>query len=132
MKIKLILSALLLTASFAMAQQGHVPCNFDFSATVDRGTEAGRNYYAVMSWDFSDLDVQANQVQIEVLPIEDCYNGANGAIFKPALITKIDPSNRKGTMDLNHVELRVKCFKWRTVIAGSCAQTGDWKYYSYL
>jgi len=131
MKIKLILGFLLLTASFVTAQQQSSPCAHIYEARFEKSTDAARPYVAVLHYDFSKIDRQANQVKVEILPIEDCYNAEKGAIFKPVVAFEFksnDPS--KGQLDLDHLQIRVKCFKWRTLINDSCSS--EWNYYSFL
>lgn len=132
MKIKLILGILLLTASFARAQQDPAPCQQTFKAEVKQGTDPARSYYAVLNWDFTNVDVEANEVSIEVLPIKDCHKGTEALRFRDASMVRVNSSNQKGVADLTLDAMGVKCFKWRVVITGVCPSTSDWSYHSYL
>ena len=89
---------------------------------------------AEISWDFSSVDLQKNQVSIEVITIYDCFNGEKGSDFKAHfLLLNKDNFSVKGSHKLVHLELMAKCFKWRVVVKGKNGeQASDWSYFSFL
>lgn len=89
---------------------------------------------AEISWDFSSVDLQKNQVSIEVITIYDCFNGEKASDFKAQfLILNKDNFSVKGSHKLVHLELMAKCFKWRVVVKGKNGeQASDWSYFSFL
>ena len=89
---------------------------------------------AKISWNFSSVDLQRNQVSIEVITIYDCFNGVNSSDFKDQFtILNKDNFSVKGSYDLIHLELMAKCFKWRVVVKGNNGeQASEWTYFSFL
>lgn len=89
---------------------------------------------ADISWDFSSVDLQNNQVSIEVITIYDCFNGEKASDFKAQFsILNKDNFSVKGSHKLVHLELMAKCFKWRVVVKESTSeQVSEWSYFSFL
>lgn len=88
---------------------------------------------ASIAWDFSELELNTTDISIEVVTILDCFNGAQAAEFKDQFtILSKDNFSLKGSMQLNHLELMAKCFKWRLVAKGSETSVSDWFYFSFV
>jgi hypothetical protein len=89
---------------------------------------------AEISWDFSSVDLQNNQVSIEVITIYDCFNAENASDFKAQFsILNKDNFSVKGSHQFIHLELMAKCFKWRVVVKESTSeQVSEWSYFSFL
>ena len=88
---------------------------------------------ASIAWDFSELELNTNDLSIEVLTIYDCFNGEQASQFKDQFtILSKENFSLKGSKQLNHLELMAKCFKWRLVANGTETRVSDWFYFSFL
>lgn len=88
---------------------------------------------ASIKWDFSQLDMNNTDVTIEVVTILDCFNGEKASEFKDQFtILSKDNFSLKGNVQLNHLELMAKCFKWRLVSKESSTSVSDWFYFSLV
>ncbi len=88
---------------------------------------------ASIAWDFSELELNTNDLSIEVVTIYDCFNGEQASQFKDQFtILSKENFSLKGSKQLNHLELMAKCFKWRLVANGTETRVSDWFYFSFL
>ncbi len=88
---------------------------------------------ASIAWDFSELELNTNDISIEVVTILDCFNGTQASEFKDQFtVFSKENFTSKGSTQLNHLELMAKCFKWRLVAKGSETEVSDWFYFSFV
>lgn len=88
---------------------------------------------ASIAWDFSELELNTNDISIEVVTILDCFNGAQAAEFKDQFtILSKENFSLKGSTQLNHLQLMAKCLKWRLVAKGSESGVSEWFYFSFV
>jgi hypothetical protein len=88
---------------------------------------------ASIAWDFSELELNTNDLSIEVVTIYDCFNGEQASQFKDQFtILSKENFSLKGSKQLNHLELMAKCLKWRLVANGTETRVSDWFYFSFL
>lgn len=88
---------------------------------------------ASIAWDFSELELNTNDISIEVVTILDCFNGAKAAEFKDQFtILSKENFSLKGSTQLNHLQLMAKCLKWRLVAKGSESGVSEWFYFSFV
>ena len=88
---------------------------------------------ASIAWDFSELELNTNDLSIEVVTIYDCFNGEQASQFKDQFtILSKENFSLKGSTQLNHLELMAKCLKWRLVAKGSETSVSDWFYFSFV
>ncbi|MFD2892824.1 hypothetical protein ACFS5J_12460 [Flavobacterium chuncheonense] len=137
MKKKYFLTLFFLGISlFGFSQSKSLNCKFDYTIKlVESGKEVSIvDKYAVLSWDFSKLNMTKANVQIEVVPILDCFNGETAREFKESILISSSDKNfkTKNSITLKHIEMMAKCFKYRVRIVSNCEEISDWKYFSYI
>ena len=88
---------------------------------------------ASIAWDFSELELNTTDISIEVVTILDCFNGAQATEFKDQFtVLSKENFSVKGSVQLIHLELMAKCFKWRLVANGTETRVSDWFYFSFV
>ena len=88
---------------------------------------------ASIAWDFTELELNTNDISIEVVTILDCFNGVQASEFKDQFtVFSKENFTSKGSTQLNHLELMAKCFKWRLVSKTSDTSASEWFYFSFL
>lgn len=88
---------------------------------------------ALISWDFSNLDINNTELAIDVVTIYDCFNGDQAKDFKQEF-SVLSKNNfaLKGKTQLMHLELMAKCFKWRLVVKNSDTSVSEWFYFTFI
>ena len=121
---------------FGFSQSKSSNCHFDYAIKlVESGKEVSIvDKYAVLSWDFSKLNMAKTSIQIEVVPILDCFNNDNAKEFKESILISSSDKNfkTKSSITLKHIDMMAKCFKYRVKIVSNCEEISDWKYFSYI
>jgi hypothetical protein len=116
---KIFLLAVFCLVSFGYAQNRiENDSLFLKNIKVEHLTDSKFDYIqnALISWDFSALELNNTDLSIEVITIYDCFNGEQASDFKQEFtILSKDNFSLKGSTHLIHLELMAKCFKWRLV-----------------
>lgn len=137
---KYLLLLFLITSSISFSQNNQNDCSFDYKIEL-KGKEANDNLsnpkeaFVTFDWDFTTLNLVNDKVTIEIVPILDCFNGEDANSFRDSVFINIseDELDKKGKKIFKHLDLKIKCFKYRVLISNSnCKETSDWKYYSYF
>lgn len=137
---KYLLLLFLITSSVSFSQDNQNDCSFDYKIEL-KGKEANDNIsnpkeaFVTFDWDFTTLNLVNDKVTIEIVPILDCFNGEGANSFRDSVFINIseDELDKKGKKIFKHLDLKIKCFKYRVLISNSnCKETSDWKYYSYF
>lgn len=111
-------------------------CKFNYNVNVELGKpEQPWDAFAILSYDFSKLNLKKESVKIEVVGILDCWNNLDGSDLQETIVV-IDSKSKnfknKGTTNLVHQSLMAKCFKYRIVVKNDkCEEVSDWKFISY-
>jgi hypothetical protein len=119
-----------------LAQENN-PCEFiyDISTKKCSSDVSNKDKFVSFDWDFSKIDFSKNKVEVEIIPILDCFNAINALNLKEVYYL-IDGNNKfssKGSYTLRHIDLAAKCFKWRVKITySSCEFISDWNFYSFF
>ncbi|GGW68300.1 hypothetical protein DFQ11_104131 [Winogradskyella epiphytica] len=91
-----------------------------------------------ISWDFSNsTNRTATTLNIEVQPINDCWNTLNGKNRSDMVLKTFKnlAENPTGNLLLSSREYNTKCFKWRAQIINTNTrqeQYTDWQFSSFL
>lgn len=90
-----------------------------------------------LSWDISSVtNKQDLKIEIEVQPLNGCWNLLDGTDRSEKRIYKINSSQKdKGVVELKFNELDTKCLKWRVKLSNNsndCLDFTAWKYASLL
>ncbi|GLB53528.1 hypothetical protein NBRC110019_25690 [Neptunitalea chrysea] len=115
------------------AQKSTNTCDFMYSFEIKKCDEllSNRDKYATFAWDFSKLNFTDSNVQIEVVPVLDCWNEIHAKDFRDSFKMKIEEA--KGEQKVYHIKMMAKCFKYRLVISsGACEKTTEWNYFSFI
>jgi hypothetical protein len=133
---KIFLLAVFCLVSFGYAQN-RIENNSPFlkNIKVEYLTDSKFDYIqnALISWDFSALELNNTDLSIEVVTILDCFNGKQASEFKDQFtILSKDNFSLKGSTHLIHLELMAKCFKWRLVKKETEIVVSDWVYFSFV
>jgi hypothetical protein len=133
---KIFLLAVFCLVSFGYAQNRiENDSLFLKNIKVEHLTDSKFDYIqnALISWDFSALELNNTDLSIEVITIYDCFNGEQASDFKQEFtILSKDNFSLKGSTHLIHLELMAKCFKWRLVKKETEIVVSDWFYFSFV
>ena len=133
---KIFLLAVFCWVSFGYAQN-RIENDSPFlkNIKVEHLTDSKFDYIqnALISWDFSALELNNTDLSVEVVTILDCFNGEQASEFKDQFtILSKDNFSLKGSTHLMHLELMAKCFKWRLVKKETEIVVSDWFYFSFV
>jgi hypothetical protein len=133
---KIFLLAVFCLVSFGYAQN-RIENDSPFlkNIKVEHLTDSKFDYIqnALISWDFSALELNNTDLSVEVVTILDCFNGEQASEFKDQFtILSKDNFSLKGSTHLMHLELMAKCFKWRLVKKETEIVVSDWFYFSFV
>lgn len=138
MKIKLLLTALMgLLLHNIQAQDFQSSCKFDYSikALKNQKNLAYEDRYVEFAWDILKIPTNVSQINIEITPIYDCFNGINGTQTNKSTFLNLlgeDLINKK-SVSIKHIDMLAKCFKWRVLIqSDSCTELTEWSYYTFI
>jgi hypothetical protein len=133
---------ILLFSIIVLFQMGFSQTKLDANSSIYKGVKLEKvndvnlDYIvnAKLLWDFSKIDLKGKQVSIEVVTINDCFNGEKASDFKSQFtVLNKDNFKIKGSHELIHLELMSKCIKWRAIVQGANGkQVSDWSYFSFL
>jgi hypothetical protein len=137
MRVKLLLALMLITLSLTLkAQETKSACNFEYSVEAFKNPEGldYENRFVNFKWDISKLSSN-DSVSIEIVKIYDCFTGINGTQTEVYTILDLKSKDliNKNSLNIKHVEMIAKCFKWRVLLkSDSCLEEKDWNYYSFI
>jgi len=123
--------------NYTIVAQENNPCEFIYNISTKKcsGDVSNKDKFVSFDWDFSKIDLNQNKVEVEIIPILDCFNTLNAENLKEVYYL-IDGNNKfssKGSYSLRHIDLAAKCFKWRVKITdSSCESISDWNFYSFF
>ena len=111
-------------------------CKFNYSTSIEFGKpEQPWEAFAILSYDFSNLNLKSENINIEVVGILDCWNNLEGSDLRDLVVildSKNENFNDRGTINIMHESLMAKCFKYRVVIKNNkCEELSDWKFVTY-
>ncbi|SFN92993.1 hypothetical protein SAMN04487989_106154 [Bizionia echini] len=92
----------------------------------------------LISWNFTKATNKDSLIlELEIQPLNSCWNGLNGTKRSESIIHKINNLNQnsKGELAVSFKELNAKCFKWRTKIVDTltnCKSYTEWQFFSFL
>lgn len=96
------------------------------------------DYFTIFKWDSSIVNNNQSNIQklqLEIVPIVDCFNGVNGSDLKKGIIIDLKKKSSEGekTLRIFHKEIMAKCFKWRVkLVSEGCSEMSTWKYYLFI
>lgn len=125
---------ILIIPVFVVAQKSSNNCEFNFEiAAVSANKIGASDLIAEINWDFNEILKTSKSIVVEVVPIIDCFKKEDASDFKKTILYKINSQNAKSTVEISHLNLMTKCFKFRVILKTvSCEKTTDWTYYNFV
>ena len=120
--------------TFVIAQKSNNNCDFNFEIAAVSANKIGvSDLIAKINWDFNEALKSSKSIVVEVVPIIDCYKSEDATDFKKNILYTINSQNAKSTVEVSHLNLMTKCFKFRVILkTASCEKTTDWTYYNFV
>ncbi|WP_339634023.1 hypothetical protein [Bizionia echini] len=134
-----ILTLVLLITFFNIGFGQNKPCTENFLISSKTINIPNSNLpEQLISWNFTKATNKDSLIlELEIQPLNSCWNGLNGTKRSESIIHKINNLNQnsKGELAVSFKELNAKCFKWRTKIVDTltnCKSYTEWQFFSFL
>ncbi|AWM12613.1 hypothetical protein DI487_01160 [Flavobacterium sediminis] len=124
-----------LYSGFSQSKTNKCKFNFSFEVLNSKENMSPKDEYVSLNWDFSKLNLKKDLVEIEIVPILDCFNGLDATDLRDVVTIKSTDKDFKSTEErkIRHLELMSKCFKYRLIVRNNnCSETSEWKYFSFF